>query len=45
MQEKHNVDLSSQLTMAISLVKITFYKGNLIFDTNVKLNVLATCSP
>jgi hypothetical protein len=38
MQEEHIVDLSSQLTVAISLVKTTFWKGNLILDTNAKLN-------
>jgi len=45
MQEEHIVELSSQLTLAISLVKIAFWKGNLILDKNVKLNVLATYFP
>jgi hypothetical protein len=45
MQEKRIVDLSSQLTLAISLVKTTFWKENLVLDTNAKLNILTTCSP
>jgi hypothetical protein len=45
MQEEHIVDLSSQLTLAISLVKTTFWKGNLVMDANAKLNILATSFP
>jgi hypothetical protein len=45
MKEKHIVDLFSQLTLAIFLVKTTFWKGNLFLDSNVKLNVSATYYP
>jgi hypothetical protein len=45
MQEEHTIDLFSQLTLAIFLAKTTFRKGNLILDTNVKLNILATYFP
>jgi hypothetical protein len=36
MQEEHTIDLSSQLTLAISLVKTAFWKGNLILDTKIE---------
>jgi hypothetical protein len=45
MYEKHNVDLSFELTLAIFLVKTTLWKGNLILDTNIKLNISATYFP
>jgi hypothetical protein len=45
MQEEHTVGLSFQLTLAISVVKTTFCKGNLILDKNAKLNILATYFP
>jgi hypothetical protein len=37
--EQHIFDLCSPLTLAICLVKIAFWKGNLILDKDVKLNV------
>jgi hypothetical protein len=45
MQEKHIVNLSSQLNLAISLAKTSFWKGNLILDTNAILNVSTTYFP
>jgi hypothetical protein len=42
MQEAHTIDLSYQLTLVISLVKTTFWKGNSILDTNAKLIVLTS---
>jgi hypothetical protein len=45
MQEKHNVDLSSQLNLTISVVKTTSCKGKLILDRNAKLNILAAYFP
>jgi hypothetical protein len=45
MQEEHIVNLSFKLSLVISIVKITFWKGNLILDTNEKLNISTTCLP
>jgi hypothetical protein len=44
-QEKHIIDLSSPLTLAICRVKIAFWKGSLILDKDGELNVLATYFP